>query len=115
LGSRVEQQIKAMREQASLQTYTAQDDWALIEVTVNGVGLVTEVAVNADLLRQAQPIDLAEAILQAAQKAQQFGDKDRTAHAGNLADRPDTGRPGSCVRRGCRPGARPRPGRQCRG
>ena len=58
-------------KQAESLTVRAQDDAALVEVGVNGLGEVVEVAVNPQDVRHAEPIALAEAMLQAARAAQQ--------------------------------------------
>ncbi|NIH85959.1 YbaB/EbfC family nucleoid-associated protein [Amycolatopsis granulosa] len=66
----VEEQPAARRRQAAQQVTTAQDDWGLVEVGVSPSGEVIEVAVNSALFEQVQPMDLAEAMLQAARAAQ---------------------------------------------
>nr|WP_277680931.1 YbaB/EbfC family nucleoid-associated protein [Saccharomonospora azurea] len=52
----------------------AQDDWGLVEVTVDARGRVQEVAINADLAARTNLADLAEAMLQAARAAQSRAD-----------------------------------------
>jgi DNA-binding protein YbaB len=69
-SERVDQGLIQRRRQRDEQVVTARDDWALVEVGVNGHGDVVEVAINAALVRQVEPLDLAEAVLQAASAAQ---------------------------------------------
>jgi hypothetical protein len=52
----------------------AQDDWGLVEVTVDARGRVQEVGINADLAARTNLADLAEAMLQAARAAQSRAD-----------------------------------------
>lgn len=70
-AEKVQQQMAERRKQGEHVTIRAQDDAALVEVGVNGLGEVVEVAVNPLDVRQAEPIALAEAMLQAARAAQQ--------------------------------------------
>lgn len=74
-AERAEKQILAMRQRAAQEVVRAQDEWSLIEVGCNGLGEVVEVAVNAELITQVTPSDLAEAILQATRAAQQLAQK----------------------------------------
>lgn len=69
-SEQVDQGLIQRRRQRDEQVVTARDDWALVEVGVNGHGDVVEVAINAALVRQVEPLDLAEAVLQAARAAQ---------------------------------------------
>ncbi len=74
------QQMGEDHKQGDSLTIRAQDDSALVEIGVNGLGEVVEVAVNPQDVRQAEPMALAEAVLQAARAAQQ--------QARNAAGRP---------------------------
>jgi DNA-binding protein YbaB len=69
-AEQAQQKLVDRRRQAEDVTIRAQDDGALIEVGVNGLGEVVEVAVNPLDVRHAEPIALAEAMLQAARSAQ---------------------------------------------
>jgi DNA-binding protein YbaB len=66
----VEQRVIARRRQRAQQITTAQDDWGLVEVGVSGSGAVVEVAINSALIGKVEPVNLAEAMLQAARAAQ---------------------------------------------
>ena len=66
----VEERPVARRRQAAQQVTTAQDDWGLVEVGVSVSGEILEVAINSALFEQVKPMDLAEAMLQAARAAQ---------------------------------------------
>lgn len=69
-AEQVQQKLTDRRRQAEDVTIRAQDDGALVEVGVNGLGEVVEVAVNPQDVRHAEPMALAEAMLQAARAAQ---------------------------------------------
>lgn len=83
-AERVDQDLIQRRRQRDEHVITARDDWALVEVGVNGHGDVVEVAINAALVRQVEPLDLAEAVLQAASAAQ------RQARGNSKTHRRDT-------------------------
>jgi DNA-binding protein YbaB len=70
-SERVEQGLLAERRKREQRVITAQDDWGLVEVGVNGDGEVVEVAINTALLDKVGPTELAEAMLEAARAAQQ--------------------------------------------
>lgn len=69
-SDRVDRRLLAQRRQADQQRVKAQDDWGLVEVTVDSRGRLQEVAINADLAARTNLTDLAEAMLQAARAAQ---------------------------------------------
>lgn len=58
------------RRQREQRITVAQDDWGLVEVGVNRTGEIVEVAINTALVPKVDPVDLAEAMLQAARAAQ---------------------------------------------
>ncbi|GHE98875.1 hypothetical protein GCM10017786_34830 [Amycolatopsis deserti] len=66
----VDERPVARRRQAAQQVTTAQDDWGLVEVGVAADGEILEVAINSALFDHVKPMDLAEAMLQAARAAQ---------------------------------------------
>lgn len=70
-SERMERDLLAMRQDAEKQVVTAQDDWSMVEIGVNGNGEIVEVALNESKTRGAGTADLAEAILAAARAAQQ--------------------------------------------
>lgn len=69
-AEQAQQQVLDRHRQAEGVRVRAQDDSALVEVGVNGLGEVVEVAVNPQEVGHAEPIALAEAMLQAARAAQ---------------------------------------------
>jgi hypothetical protein len=70
-SERMERDLLAMRKDAEAQVVTAQDDWSMVEIAVNGNGDVVEVALNESKARNASMSDLAEAVLAATRAAQQ--------------------------------------------
>ncbi|NKQ54962.1 hypothetical protein HFP15_18935 [Amycolatopsis sp. K13G38] len=60
----------ARRRQHEQRITVAQDDWGLVEVGVTRGGELVEVAINTALVDHVRPVDLAEAMLQAARAAQ---------------------------------------------
>lgn len=70
-SEQVEQKLLAERRKLARQLITAQDDAGLVEVGVNGHGDVVEVAINTALAGEVELGELAEAMLHAANAAQQ--------------------------------------------
>lgn len=70
-AEQVQRELLDRRERAERTVIRAHDDASLVEVGVNGLGEVVEVAVNSGEVRHIEPIALAGAMLQAARAAQQ--------------------------------------------
>lgn len=70
-AERVDQGLLRTHRRLDTQVHTARDDWGMVEIAVNGHGDVLEVALDPSLVEHAEPIDLAEAVLEAARAAQQ--------------------------------------------
>ncbi|HVV23758.1 MAG TPA: YbaB/EbfC family nucleoid-associated protein [Pseudonocardiaceae bacterium] len=71
-AERVQQEVRDRRRQAESQVLRAHDDGLLVEVGVNGLGEVVEVAVNRAEVGRVDPLVLAQAMLTAARAAQQL-------------------------------------------
>ncbi|HKN55556.1 MAG TPA: YbaB/EbfC family nucleoid-associated protein [Amycolatopsis sp.] len=77
-SEQVEQRVLADKRQLAGQVIHAQDDWGLVEIGVSGTGRIVEVAINTARYGDAQPAELAEAVLQAARAAQDAAETQRT-------------------------------------
>ncbi|RZS43327.1 DNA-binding protein YbaB [Herbihabitans rhizosphaerae] len=86
---RVDKGLLALKRELAELTTTARDDHALVEVTVDSTGELTEVALNATLVHKVDPKTLAAAMLQATRSAQretrQTVEQRRSYHLGSPA------------------------------